>query len=160
HDEFFLDEIERARKRKRFLTGDELLIYVRDFLAENHKGCRLRSDEGREGVLRLLVTDQLRQVVRAALPAGDREGIRFLGRCAGGDVLLTTSPEIAEGDTGLELLSFYHPLVRAVHRHYEDRAVELHPISHVRLRSSEVPEGVYAWLLYSTEIGGARPARD
>lgn len=159
-DEFFLDEIERARKRRRYLTGEELVIYVRDFLAENHRTCRLQPDEAREGVYRLHVTDALRETVRAALPHGDREVIGFLTRSAGGEILFTTRSDLAEEDSGLDLLSFYHPLIRAVNRHYQGNVDELPPVSHVRLRSDEVPQGTYVWLLYSTEIGGARPIRD
>jgi len=159
-DEFFLDEIEHARKRRRYITGEELVIYLRDFLAENHRTCRLQTDEAREDVYRLRVTDALHRAVRAALPHGDQEVISFLSRSEGGEILLTTRPDLAEENAGLDLLSFYHPLVRAVNRHYQDNADELPPVSHVRLRTDEVPHGTYIWLLYSTEISGARPICD
>ena len=160
HDEFFQEEIERARTRRRYLSGEELLIYLRDFLADHHKTCRIRQEEARDTVYHLGVTEPLRQFIRGALPQGDRELAHFLARCASGELRFTTSTEVAEEDPQLDFLTFYHPVIRAVNRHYEDNGEELHPVSHVRVRTGEVPPGTYAWLLFLMEITGARPTKD
>ena len=160
HDEFFLDEIERARNRKRYLSGEELLLYLRDYLADHHRGASLVSDEGRPDVWNLRLTSGLRETVRASLPSGDRELLAFLSRCSTGVLSLTTTPEVAEDSPEVDLLTFYHPLVRAVSQHYEENVTELHPVTHVRVEFDEVVAGTYAWLLYSIEIDGARPTRD
>jgi len=159
-DEFFLDEVERARRGRRYLSGDELLLYVQDYLAEHHRGCRIQPMDGDERVFRLRVTEGLREAVRRANPPGDRELVLFLSRSASGQAVFTTDPELAEAEPGMDLLSFYHPLVRAVNQHYADHVTELHPVSQVELRTRDVPPGTYLWLLYSTEISGARPIRD
>ena len=76
------------------------------------------------------------------------------------EVQFTTDPELAEEVAELELLAFYHPLVRTVNAHYDEGADELHPVASVRVVNSELPKGKFAWFLYSTELSGAQPARD
>jgi len=159
-DEFFLDEIERARRNRRYLSGGELLLYLRDFLAEKHRACTLKALDDREGVYRLRITEALRNEINDALPPSDAAAVRFRTLSADGMVLLTTESGLAERDATLDLLNFYHPLIRAVNRHYDEHATELHPVSHVRLESADIRAGTYLWLLYATEITGVRPIRD
>ena len=159
-DEFFADEVERAKRHHRYVTGEELLIYLGDYINEQHPDSKLRPDSKRAPVFELQFGDSLRQVVRAAAPQDDDNLIHFLARTGRGRCSITTSPNCAEDDPSVVLLTFYHPLIRAVHRHYVDHSQELHPACYVRLQSSELPEGRYAWLLYSSEIGGVQPQRD
>jgi SNF2 family DNA or RNA helicase len=159
HDEFFLDEIARARDRHRYVGGEELVIYLRDYLAANHRACTIEGgDLG--GIYRLRVDDGLREFVREAVPGAD-PGLRtFLARSARGEAVFTVDQDLAEEHRDLEFLTFYHPLIRAINRYYETHPAELHPVSYVRLHSTAVAAGTYAWLLYLIEITGARPLRD
>ena len=91
---------------------------------------------------------------------GIRNWIQFLARAGEGRCSFTTSPTLAEDDPRLTLLTFYHPLIRTVHRHYLENLRELHPACYVRLHSADLPGGRYGWLLYSSEIGGVQPRRD
>ena len=159
-DEFFTDEVERARRQRRYITSEELIVYLADYLKEQHSDCRLRPDPNRDAAFDLEIGDSLRQAVRAALPHGDPELIQFLARAGAGRCSFTTSPTLAEDDPRLTLLTFYHPLIRTVHRHYVEHLRELHPACYVRLRATDFPGGRYGWLLYSSEIGGAQPRRD
>ena len=159
-DEFFTDEVERARRLRRYITGEELIVYLTDYLREQHPDSRLRSVPGRDEMFDLEITDSLRQEVRSALPHGDPELIQFLARAGEGRCSFTTSPTLAEDDPRLTLLTFYHPLIRTVHRHYLENLRELHPACYVRLHSADLPGGRYGWLLYSSEIGGVQPRRD
>ena len=131
-----------------------------DYLREQHPDSRLRSVPGRDEMFDLEITDSLRQEVRSALPHGDPELIQFLARAGEGRCSFTTSPTLAEDDPRLTLLTFYHPLIRTVHRHYLENLRELHPACYVRLHSADLPGGRYGWLLYSSEIGGVQPRRD
>lgn len=159
HDEFFLDEVARARERHRYVGGSELLVYLRDYLKANHPACTI-VETASQDVFELRVDDGLREFVRRAVPSVD-VGLRmFLHRSDRSPVRLTTSQGRAEEDREVEFLTFYHPLIRAVSQYYNEHRSELHPVSYVRVRSGEVPAGTYAWFLYLTEITGARPLRD
>ena len=157
-DDFFIQEINRARSLGRYVSGPELVIYLRDFLAAHHRSCTVKDESDR--IYDLRVTDELRQLVRNSIPGGDY-GLRlFLSRSASGQLRFTTDPELAQEDRKLEFLTFHHPLIRAIKRYYDGHETELHPVSYIRVSSSDVPPGPYAWFLYVTEITGARPVKD
>jgi hypothetical protein len=159
HDEFFLEEVDRARQRHRYVGGDELFIYLRDFLAANYRSCTLSRVEGsRRHILR--VNDELREFLRQSIPATDPLLREFLRRSDRGDVPITTDQDEAEAASDVEFLTFYHPLIRAVSSYYEEHASQLHPVSYTRVRLDAVPAGAYAWFLYVIEITGARPLKD
>lgn len=159
HDEFFFEEIERARERRRYLSGEELLLYLRDFLIAHHPACVIKETDV-QGLYVLRLDEGLRAFVREAIAPGDL-GLRlFLQRSNRGEVQITTDPEQAQRNRRLEFLTFYHPLVRAVNQYYDSHSDELHPVSHVRLASSNIPRGKYVWFLYLVEITGARPLKD
>jgi superfamily II DNA or RNA helicase len=159
HDEFFLDEITRARQHHRYVGGDELLTYLRDFLAANHRVCTITPTDS-SSISSLHVDDGLREFVRQSVAGADPLLRSFLHKSDRGDVALTTSQEVAEANPDVEFLTFYHPLIRAVSRYYDTRPTELHAASYVRLRSGTIAIGVYAWFLYIVEITGARPLKD
>ena len=159
-DDFFTDEIERVRTHRRYITGEELVVYLGDYLKEHHRECRLHPHGKNADLYRLTLGDGLRRAVRAVSPPGDPELIQFLTRAKGDQLVLTTNPTQAEDDPRLSLLTFYNPLVRTVHKHYSDHLSQLHPACYVRLRSDFVPASRYAWLLYLSEIGGARPRQN
>ncbi len=159
-DDFFTDEVERARTHRRYITGEELVIFLADYLKEQYPESRLRQEEGDNDLFTLTIGSELRQVVRATLPQGDPELTQFLTRVGDGQLCLTTNPIRAEEDPRLSLLTFYHPLIRTVHGHYKNQLAQLHPACYVRLRSEDISDGRYAWLLHSSEIGGARPQRN
>jgi superfamily II DNA or RNA helicase len=161
-DEFFIQEIDRARSRGRFLSSPELLVYVHDFLVAHHRSCVIRETEQTQ-VFTLRVSDELRQFVRNAVNVKDYGLKLFLKRSAearDGELLFTTNAEVAQARPEIEFLTFHHPLVRAVKQYYDEHEGELHPISYVRVRSDTTPPGDYVWFLYLTEISGARALRD
>jgi superfamily II DNA or RNA helicase len=158
-DEFFLEEISLARSRSRYVRGEELLVYLRDFLADHHRKCTLE-EEVPGKVYRLALSTELLQLVRSSVPSADL-GLRlFLNRGQSGSVRLSIDADLAQDDHHLELLTFHHPLIRAVTRYYEQHGTELHPVSYVRVCTDVVAPGRYAWVLFGTEITGARPDRE
>jgi superfamily II DNA or RNA helicase len=159
HDEYFLEEIERARNTGRYVAGDELIIFIQDYLAAHDPALFVERTE-HEGTYSMPVDDTLRFFVKQAVPADDL-GLRlFLQRSGRGALRFTVDPEQAQEDAKLDFLSFHHPLIRAISDYYAKHQDEMHPVSYLRLQSPEFESGKYLWLLYLTEITGARPAKD
>jgi superfamily II DNA or RNA helicase len=158
-DEFFLEEIDQARQRQRYVGGPELLVYLQEYLRAHQPQCKLQAD-GAPDLYRLVVTEDLRLFAREAIPSDDL-GLRlFLARSNRGEIVFTTSSEVARDNRKLEFLTFHHPLIRAISKYYDQHRTELHPVSHVRLATQEVPPATYVWFLYLVEITGVRPVRD
>lgn len=159
NDEFFLEQIESAREYRRFVGGDELVVFVNDFLRDHLRPSAIEPIDSGDGY-RLVVSDALRSRVRQGVPPSDY-GLRiFLQRSLSGTVRLTIDPEAAQRDHQLELLTSQHPLVRMVTRHYSEHPEELHPISYLRVGCGEVPEGRYVWFLHETKISGIRSSNE
>jgi hypothetical protein len=106
------------------------------------------------------VPDSLRWFVRSALGPEDPGWIHFQRRTGRGSLRFTTDAAFAQERPDLDQLTFYHPLVRAVVRHYQENPTELHPVSALRLRSGLVAPGTYGWTLFLTQITGARPVKE
>jgi superfamily II DNA or RNA helicase len=159
NDEFFMDEIDKAKQNHKYVDGEELIIYIRDFLKEHYKACRLEEADS-ERVYQLTVNEELRLFTRQRVASNDL-GLRlFLNRSAYGSIKITTNPEIAQEDRKIDFLTFHHPLVRAITSYYNENSNELHPVSHVKLATNICKTGVYVWFLYLFEINGARPLKD
>lgn len=158
HDEFFSDEIRRVRESHRYVTSSELVTVLRDFLAEHHPQCQMTETEA--SVWTIEVSEPLRWFVRSMLGLEDSGWFEFQRRSARGALQLTTDSGKAQERSSLDLLTFYHPLVRAVTEHYARNASELHPVSVVRTVTPAVPPGVYAWSVFLTEVTGARPVKE
>jgi superfamily II DNA or RNA helicase len=158
HDEFFADEISRVRESRRYVTADELLVIIRDFLAAYHPQCALTQQAA--SVWTIEVSEQLRWFVKSMLGSEDPGWFEFQRRTGRSVLELTTDGDAAQDRQNLDLLTFYHPLVRAVAKHYEQNTTELHPVSLLRVGSTAVPPGTYAWAVFLTEVTGARPVKD
>lgn len=158
HDEFFMDQINQAREYRRYIGGDELILYLGDFLKQHFRSCQLRQTG--DDIFNLNVSDDLREFVRSHCASKDLALRLFLVRSINGSVTLTTDAKNAMDDSQIEFLTFYHPLVVSITSYYSQHEDELHPVSHVRLPTNLFDKGIYSWFLYLMEIGGARPAKD
>lgn len=159
HDEFFIDQIELAKKQKRYISGEELVIYSRDFLKEHYRTCRIEPIVEND-TYTLTMDSELRNFIRGRVPAEDHELRLFLNRSSRGTLRFTINPETAQQDAKMEFMTFHHPLIRAITTHYNEHLDELHPVSHIRLRWNGINPGFYAWFMYVIEISGARPTKD
>ena len=158
NDEFFRDEIDRARDGRRFVTGEELLAFVKDYLREHEP--RLLVEEVEPGIWSVPVSDSLRWMVRKRLGQEDPRWFQFQRRTASGRLRFTVDTDIAQERHEIDLLAFHHPFIAAIAAHYAENASELHPVSWIQLRSDELPSGKYLWVLYLTEVTGARPSKE
>jgi len=158
HDEFFADEITRVKESRRYITSDELLLIVKDFLAGHHRECTFLQQV--PDLWTLTVSEQLRWFIRSSLGIDDPGWLEFQRRSGRGILEFTVDTQKAQDRSSLELLTFYHPLVRAVARYYLQNATELHPVSALRVSSSACPAGDYVWGVCLTEVTGARPVKE
>jgi ERCC4-related helicase len=158
HDEFFADEIARVKDSRRYITSDELLLIVKDFLVKHHPQCEFSQREADGWTI--TITESLRWFIRSSLGIDDSGWLEFQRRTGRGVLELTTDAQQAQERASLDLLTFYHPLVRAVAKYYSQNATELHPVSALRVVSRMLPAGHYVWGVCLTEVTGARPVKE
>jgi len=165
HDEYFNEQIDRIRRLGRFVTGDELRIFVEQFLAAEYPTCALvwmasEDDHDNGTVFRMRVNESLREFVRMAFtPRNDPTLLRFLERSASGRLDLTFDSSKALRNPQLELMTAVHPLVRAIAQRYGNNPILVHPVTALQVVSNAVPAGEYLFLWASVEDAGMRAGR-
>jgi hypothetical protein len=159
HDEYFLDQIEQARRQHRYVAGEELLVYLRDFVSAHYPGCSVQP-ASQQGVYLLRFDATFRSFLRMALPPEDLGLRAFYRRCRHDEVPFTVDHETADANKALDFLTFYHPIIRAIKNYYAEHQDELFPVSSLRITHPSIQAGDYIWFLFLTEITGAYPYKD
>lgn len=159
HDEYFLDQIEQARRQHRYVGGEELLIYLQDFLNAHYPGCSAQPSP-QQGEYLLRFDEPFRSFLRITLPPEDAGLRAFYRRCRRDEVLFTINHEAADANKKLDFLTFYHPIIRAIKSYYAEHQEELFPVSSLRIPHQSLPIGDNVWFLFLTEITGAHPYKD
>lgn len=154
HDDFFSDEISRITRLKRYVTYQELEIFLREFLRVEYPACLLEPIDG-GGLFRLRVTDALEDFVRRSSEEGDLLLHQFLQRSTKGRVTVTFQSDLAAENPDVEFFAAHHPLIKAVKHYYDLHLEQLHPVARIRLEGAPV-NGQFLYRIYLVEMKGAR----
>lgn len=151
-DGYFDEEIEGIRRARRYVTGEQLLRFVEDYLRHRAAGTRIRYDPATSRGT--LVPDAaLRRLVQEHRRAGDL--VRLMG--AGVDGLpFTVQAEVAFDEPQLEFINVLHPLIEIIRADYAEALGERVSAQHVALMTSLLPVGQYVFVVYLLRVEGAR----
>jgi superfamily II DNA or RNA helicase len=158
HDEFFNDEIARVLSLKRYLAGDELHVFVRDFVDTEFPRCGLKPAR-EKGCFWLTATAELVNLIRRSVPVHESDVLDFLGRANSGGLLVTFDSDIAYDTPHADLINSQHPLTRTLVRFYKDHPDLIRPVAKLRVRSAEAAPADYVYYLHQVEAKGIRPGR-
>jgi superfamily II DNA or RNA helicase len=111
HGDYILEKITEARDQNRWLTGDDILVYVEDRLARDFPGCSIENAPTGTDTYQIRFSDKaLETYSRFAL----RNGIRGPAKRVGGEsqhrYRFTSS--VVQPRDGVQNISQVHPLVR------------------------------------------------
>lgn len=167
NDQFFTDEIERVRNKRRYVSGPELEVFLREFFKSNFPRTTL-TPANSTGIGRIENVQEIADFVRQVRVEGDAAAVDFLARVGGKRGLdVTFEAETALQRRSLEFLTMYHPVPQAIVRFYEDHQDQMHPISAVGvsgrdIQTSQVTEvrGTFLFELALLESTGFRPGQD
>ena len=158
HDEFFNDEIERVKKHKRFITPEELQVFLEEFLEKHFPRCSLKISK-RSSVFNFLVNDELIKFIRGYMQPDDLGFRQFIRKTVTNPIAITFNDQEAFENKDLEFINFSHPIIRAIASYYENHREELHPVARIELNSISSPPGDYLYFVYLLEVKAARPYR-
>lgn len=158
YDAYLEEEVDGIERLRRYVSPEEVELFVHGFLAEHHPACELRPADGVSGLYRMTVSQGLVQFVRDRLGTSDRRVVEF-SRLSGRDAVVTFLPELAFERRNVEQISHRHPLVQAIVLHYEEKRHELHPVAFVGVESEAAPAGDYFYELLLVQTHGVRASR-
>lgn len=151
-DTFFDEEVAAIRKKRRYVTGEQLQRFVLDFL-HNHAP-RTRLDYDPETQIGALVPDeQLRALLRQGGRAGD--ALAIVGG-VGTKVPVTFDSQTAFRRPGIEFLNVLHPLIATIVDHHIANAVAP-AAQHVVLKTGSIDPGFYFFFIYRVRLTAAKP---
>lgn len=155
HDEYIRSELRRIRTGGRFVAGDALRRLIEEHLRSTDGRSGLERTN-RDGCHRLTLSNACRQELRSVPGSSGDDAMRFERRIERRRVQITFDSQCAYEDPKLELITATHPLTRWVVSRMSEPDAGPNPVASMRLRSSDLPPGVYAYKGYLLEIKGAR----
>jgi len=151
-DEYFNQEITRILETKRFITSDEVLFSLKNFLKSNFPKTSLHPPKsGRANVFVLKADDNFRRFIgQYSSPA---ENIKELERKLSftGGFLVTFNDQEACRDEDLEFITIHHPIMKAIKRYYDKNKQIIVSTSQFRLKGTENYQGNYLFFIYLLE---------
>jgi hypothetical protein len=159
HGEFIQNKVKAARELGRYIRGDDLLAYVKDFLDRNYPGTRLLATNGNPMEMRLELSTEGRVHFNEFLQAN-----RLFGKTS----ILSTSPpallfdnKLGKTKSGVEKVTQDHPLVRFVAEKLKAAGAGpgYFPVSAVELianTTTSQPSGLYIYFVMRWSVSGSR----
>lgn len=111
HGDYILQSITESRRLHRWLSGDDILVYVRDRLYRSHPGCAVDASPPGSDTYRIRLSPQAAEEFAAFL---GRRGLRGTTRLLNGNdqQRYRFEASVVKGNTQVESISQMHPLVR------------------------------------------------
>ena len=159
HGEFIQNKVKAARELGRYIRGDDLLAYVKDFLDRNYAGTRMLAANGNPMEMRLDLSTEGRVHFSDFLQ---------VNRLSGKTGVLSTSPpvllfenKLGKTKAGVEKVTQDHPLVRFVAEKLRAAGAGpgYFPVSAVELMSNTTtsqPPGIYVYFVMRWSVSGSR----
>jgi SNF2 family DNA or RNA helicase len=159
HGEYILNQVRAAREIGRYVTGQDLSRYVRDFFIQVYEGSRFirKDDEGECYSVELSIDAKMR--LREFLDSYHLQGRTRILREANPVVLFEN--QVGFKKYGVEIISQYHPLIRFVSEELraKGKAGGYFPVSAIEVSRLEIPDlnaGTYVYAVARWSVSGAR----
>lgn len=160
HGEFILNKVNAARELGRYISGEDLLSYVRGFFQQHFKGTVLRKSDKRD----MLYTLELSYEARANLIDFISEH-QLQGRT---QLLSSSSPyllfenRMGKSAARIERVTQDHPLVRFVteYQRQQQSAKSRFPVSALKVSSLKIKHDIYGVYVYAIQRWSVSGAKD
>jgi hypothetical protein len=160
HGAYLQLKIEEARQLHRFVSGEDLLAYVRDFFTERFTGTQFITRDGPELLVEVELSSAAKAEFQAHLERAREQGRTRLATPAGGRVLCQFDNRLQHPRAGRELVTQYHPVVRFVTASLRmSEAERTVPVTALELDRFEIPEiapGPYVFAVQCWSFSGER----
>jgi hypothetical protein len=149
-----MEEIQKITALGRYISADDLVVFVREFLTRyDGRSSLVQSDDHKINLLR--AGDRLLRFVQDLPP--DPQQFEFLRLAGTGELRLTFDSDASEKDHLITFLHVRHPFIRGIVAYYSKSRHEFHPVSRVILREDAgCRTGQYLFVVARVNILAAR----
>jgi len=159
HGDYIQNQVKAAREIGRYVTGEDLFRYVRDFFTHEYEGSRFLQKGGSELLFNVEFSIDAKIHFQRFL-----ESNQLIGKTR---ILAMTTPvilfenQVGIKKYGVEIISQYHPLIRFVSEELraKGKAGGYFPVAAAEVSSmhiKDIPAGTYVYAISRWSISGAR----
>ncbi|NQT45883.1 MAG: DEAD/DEAH box helicase [Candidatus Omnitrophica bacterium] len=159
-DTYFSDSIERKRKDKLYLSPEEIEVFVKEFIDMEFPKSSIKDTINDKGCRMFKVCQELENFIRSKYSRDDSLLQQFLIKIYNGELIITFDSDVAYEKQDVEFLNFYHPIVKAIVKHYEEHQEKLHPVARMCLKSNKYEKGQYFYFIFLVEMTSMKSSRD
>lgn len=159
HGDYIQNQVKAAQEIGRYVTGEDLFVYIHDFLSSQYEGTRFVQIGDTERLFEVELSVKAKVDFRQFLESHELVGkTRIL---AHERPRLLFENQVAAGRYDVEVISQYHPLVRFVSESLKTRGKSggYFPVTATkisRLHTGKVAEGIYVYAIARWSVSGAR----
>lgn len=159
HGEYIQNKVRAADEVGRYIRGEDLLAYVRDFFLRAYAGTRLVAQNDDGMLYRMELATEARVKFADFIQAQRLQGRTTL--LASNPLLLRFDNRKGKAPPGTEIVGQDHPLVRFVGEQLRAAGSELsyHPVAALELHQKHLPKlqrGAYLYVVMRWSVSGSR----
>ena len=130
HGDYILEKIEESHKRHRWLSGDDILVYVKDRLDRSFPGCRIEASPAGSDTYRIVLSSDALRDLTSFIARGRPQAMTRLTRNDARQRYRFTSSVARQRENGIENISRLHVLVRfSVYLDSKDEVQSVAPVA-------------------------------
>jgi len=151
-DHYFVEEVEKISKHRRYVTGEQLRRFLIDFIRNNCPHTRLEYQTA-QNYGQLYPDNKFCEYITRY---GNSAYLNnFLGTHDQG-VKITFNSNYAFEHVDVEFINILHPLIRTISTYYEREGISFHKAHHIVLKNSKIKPGFHFYFIFRLIIRAAR----
>lgn len=153
-DEYFLDQIRSIKECRRYVTGEQLRVFLSDFIRRCAPKSRLKYDDVKK-IGTLYPAEDFQTFIKEygnsihlgpyLDSAGSRDGISF-----------THESGVAFENPLIEFMTVLHPVIQAIAKRYAEDVSEMINAHHVVLATDKLVVGYYFYFVFRQRVNALR----
>lgn len=158
--DIILQQVDEARQRGHWLSGEDLHSLVEDYFSLNFRGTRIEPILGKGAAARIILSVEAKASLGNFIRRDKPSVYTQLHLSSGPILCLFGSRQQETPQRGSEFVEVGHPLIRWIRSQHEANEIRLHKLSAVEIESSQgVPKGEYAFAVQIWSFNGLRKER-
>ncbi len=165
HGDYILSQVKAAKELNRYISNDDVCIFVKDFLNKTYQGCEFKQTKEHELIFDIRLSEEAKVDLATFIKQRQLEGYTRLSSNDYRPVRCEFKNKVGGKLSGNkpEIISQFHPLTRFVTHHIQQNIKNgedsFYPVVAVKLSARHVenlPLGIYVFYSQAWTIKGLR----
>ena len=150
-DKFFEIEIDNIKTQRRYVTGEQLRVFILDFISNYCPQTRIEYDFSKN-LGYIYPDDKLKWIIKEEQKSSELHF--FFNRSK--KVKITFDSDVAFENPSIEFINILHPLVSIIINRYKSKHLPFPNAYHIQLKTNFLKTGFYLFGIWRLNIIGAK----